>query len=66
MQRKIVKPQDRHIRLERGRMVDGATRQYIQWCPVCKQWFLTWNTLTITCGDKCRKALSRARQAQGV
>ena len=66
MQREIVSPQDRHVCYVGGRMVDGATRQYIQWCPVCKQWFLTFNILTITCSTKCRKALSRAGRVQDV
>ena len=66
MQREIVNAVDRDLCSQNGRLVDAVTGQYLQWCPVCQQWFLAWNTRTVTCGDRCRKALSRAGQVQNA
>lgn len=61
MQREHVIPTERGIRYNGGRMIDAVTGKFILWCPVCKRWFVSERRNTVTCGDKCRKALSRER-----
>ena len=63
MQREIIIPKERNIIYIGARMIDQYTGRTILLCPVCHRWFLAKRLHTITCGDACRKALSRERKA---
>ena len=64
MQRPIVEPKKRSVIYRDAKIVDAETGFLILLCPVCKRWFLTSRIHTVTCGDACRKALSRERKAK--